>query len=121
MNPVITEHQAEIAEICRRHKILRLEAYKPLRGAGPPGAPYEVAFVAEFAHISLRDHYDQVVNLEEDLGKVLNRRVWISGLSGLKISARNDDPRALSILAEMEPVYSNGTATSRSTGSAAAA
>ena len=113
MNPVITEHQTEIAEICQRHKILRLEAYEPLRGSGPPGAPYEVAFVADFAHISIRNHYRQVVNLEEDLGLVLNRRVWISGLSGLKIDANHDspNPEALRILREMEPVYnSNGKA-----------
>ena len=123
MNPVIAEHQAEIAEICRRHKILRLEAYRPLRGAGPPDAPYEVGFVADFAEIESR-HYRQVVNLEEDLGKVLNRRVCISGLPSLKIHARDELPDALRILREMEPVYnSNGksTATSRSTGSAAAA
>ena len=124
MNPVITEHQAEIAEVCRRHKILRLEAYELLGRIGPPEAPYELGFVADFAQIESR-HYRQVVNLEEDLGKVLNRRVWISGLSGLKIEARGEspNPEALRILKEMEPVYGNGksTATSRSTGSAAAA
>ena len=122
MNPIITKHQAQIAEVCRRHKILRLEAYDLPRRIGPPEAPYELGFVAEFAQIGPR-HYRQVVDLEEDLGKALNRRVWISGLSGLKIDARGEspNPEALRILAEMEPVYGNGTATSRSTGSAAAA
>ena len=120
MNPVITEHQAEIAEICQRHKILRLEAYDLLGPVGPPEDPYELAFVADFAQIGPR-HYRQVVSLEEDLGKVLNHRVWISGLSGLKIDARGDSPEALRILKEMEPVYGNGTAALRSTGSNSAA
>ena len=108
MNPIITKHQAEIAEICQRHKILRLEAYDLLGPVGPPEAPYELAFVADFAQIEPR-HYEQVVNLEEDLGKVLNRRVWISDLPSLKIDITHDNPEALRILAEMEPVYSNGT------------
>ena len=122
MNPVITEHQAEIAEICRRHKILRLEAFD-LLDRSPPEDPYEVGFAAEFAQIASPGYYRQVVDLEEDLGKVLNRRVWISGLPSLKNDASNDNPEALRILKEMEPVYGNGksTATSRSTGSAAAA
>ena len=110
MNPIITQHQAEIAEVCRRHKILRLEAYDLLGRIGPPEAPYEVGFVADFAEVSLRDHYDQVVNLEEDLGKVLNHRVWISDLYSLKIHASHDSPSALRILKEMEPVYGNGNA-----------
>ena len=108
MNPVITEHQAEIAEVCQRHKILRLEAYDLLGRIGPPEAPYELGFVADFAQISLRDHYDQVVNLEEDLGLVLNHRVWISDLYSLKIDAKEENPEALRIFEEMEPVYSNG-------------
>ena len=107
MNPVITEHQAEIAEICRRHKILRLEAYELLGPVGPPEDPYELAFVADFAQIESR-HYRQVVNLEEDLGKVLNRRVWISDLPSLKLDAGEENPEALRIFEEMEPVYSNG-------------
>ena len=107
MNPVITEHQAEIAEVCQRHKILRLEAYDLLGRIGPPDAPYEVGFVADFAQIESR-HYRQVVNLEEDLGLVLNRRVWISDLYSLKIDAGHDSPDALRILKEMEPVYGNG-------------
>ena len=119
MNPVIAEHQAEIAEICRRHKILRLEAYDLLGPVGPPEDPYELAFVADFAQIESR-HYEQVVNLEEDLGKVLNRRVWISDLPSLKVDISHDNPEALRILKGMEPVYSNGASTARSRSAAAA-
>ena len=109
MNPAITEHQAEIAEVCRRHQILRLEAYDLPYRIGPPEAPYEVAFVAEFAQISSHDHYSQVVNLQEDLGLVLSHRVWISEFSSLKIDADIDNnPYALRVLKVMEPVYGNG-------------
>ena len=121
MNPIISEHQAEIADICRRHKILRLEAYDLPYRFGPKEAPYELGFVVEFAQIASPGHYRQVMNLQENLSKVLNRRVWLSELSSLKIDEKDENPYALRVLKEMEPVYGNGTATSRSTGSAAAA
>ena len=108
MNPIITEHQAQLAEVCQRHQILRLEVYDLPYRFGPKQAPYEVGFVAEFAKVASPKHYRRVVNLQEDLGKLLNRRVWISNLSSLKIHARNNNPDALRTLREMEPVYGNG-------------
>ena len=109
MDPVITEHQAKIADVCQRHKILRLEAYDLPYKIGPKESPYEVAFVADFAQISSHDPYTQLVSLAEDLGKVLSRRVWISEFSSLKIDADIDNnPYALRVLKIMEPVYGNG-------------
>lgn len=106
MNPIITEHQAQISKVCRQHKVRRLEAYDPagnILGETPPEGPFEVAFAIEFIQNAKGfDQLRKLVNLEKDLGKVLNSRVHVSQISTLK---RSDSPVSQEILKEMEHVY----------------
>ena len=108
MNPVITEHRSEIAELCRNHGVRRLEAYDPhgyIIGEDPPGGPFEVAFAIEFVQDAEGfDQLDKLENLEADLGKVLNRRVHVSEISSIK-QHTDFDPIAQELLDEMEYVY----------------
>ena len=108
MNPVITEHRSEIADLCRSHGVRRLEAYEPhgyIIGEDPPGGPFEVAFAIEF--VQDEEGFDQLrklVNLEAELGKALDRRVRVSEISAIKQNA-TFDPIAQELLDEMEYVY----------------
>ena len=107
MNPVITEHRSQIAELCRSHGVRRLEAYDPIYilGEDPPGGPFEVAFAIEFVQDA--EGFDQLrklMNLEADLGKALNRRVHVSQISSIK-QHTTFSPLAQEMLDEMEHVY----------------
>ena len=107
MNPVITEHHSQIVDLCRSHGVRQLEAFDPVYiiGEDPPGGPFEVAFAIEFVQDA--EGFDQLrklVNLEKDLGKVLNRRVNVSEISVIKQSTTYD-PIAQELLDEMEHVY----------------
>ena len=107
MNPVITEHHSEIADLCRSHGVRQLEAFDPIYiiGEDPPGGPFEVAFAIEFVQDAEGfDQLDKLENLEADLGKVLNRRVHVSEISSIK-QHTSYDPIAQKLLDEMEHVY----------------
>ena len=108
MNPVITEHRSQIADLCRSHGVRRLEAYEPdgyIVGEDPPEGPFEVAFAIEFVQDAEGiDQLHKLVNLEKDLGKALNRRVHVSEISVIK-QGTTHDPIARELLDEMEHVY----------------
>lgn len=105
MNPIITEHQTQIADLCRSHGVRRLEAYEPGGHLiDPPEGPFGAAFAIEFIQDARGfDQLRKLVNLEADLGKVLDCRVHVSQISTLK---RNTDSNSCRrILREMEHVY----------------
>jgi uncharacterized protein len=75
MLPLIAEHREQIATLCRRHGVRRLELF----GSGARGdfdpATSDLDFFVEFLSYDSPSIADQWFGLQEDLEQLLGRRV----------------------------------------------
>jgi hypothetical protein len=76
MHPLIEQHRAEIAELCRRYAVRRLEVFgSAARGADFDPARSDADFLVEFEPESGLPALEQYFGLAEDLEKLLGRPV----------------------------------------------
>jgi uncharacterized protein len=102
MVPGILEHRGEIAEICRRYGVIRLEVFgSAARGSDFDPARSDIDFLVDFGdRIASMSEY---LDFEEALGALLGRRVDLVERQAVEQS-RNYIRRRV-ILADAEAVY----------------
>jgi predicted nucleotidyltransferase len=76
MHPQIASHSTEIAEICRRYRVRRLEVF----GSAARGSDFDLArsdadFLVEFDGSSDRPALDEYFGFQESLSRLLGRQV----------------------------------------------
>ena len=109
MNAIIDTKSEDIADICRRHGVRRLEVFEPA-AAGVPFGGFsgpecsELGFLLEFEQDSRGlAQVGRIMDLEEDLHKLLKRRV---GVVQRHVIENNPSPsRRQAILSHLELVY----------------
>jgi predicted nucleotidyltransferase len=80
MHSVISEHRAEIADLCRRFGVTRLEAFGSVaRGSDFDPASSDADFLVEFAPRAELTALRQYFGFAEALEGVLGRRVDLVG------------------------------------------
>ena len=104
MHPSIEQHRAEIAELCRRYAVRRLEIFgSAARGSDFDPARSDADFLVEFEPGSGLPALRQFFGLADDLELVLGRPVDLLTRSAV-MSSRNYIRRR-AILSGAEPVY----------------
>lgn len=101
MHPVIESNRDAIADLCRRHGVVRLDAFgSAARGEDFDPARSDVDVLVEFAPDA---PLTAILDLSEDLTALLDRPVDVVERQAVTIS-RNPIRRGV-ILGEAQPVY----------------
>ena len=104
MHTLIDQHRAEIAELCRRYAVRRLEVFgSAARGTDFDPSRSDADFLVDFEPGSDLSPLRQFFGLAEDLESLLGRRVDLAERKAVEES-RNYIRRE-AILAEAEAVY----------------
>ena len=104
MHTLIAQHRAEIAELCRRYAVRRLEVFgSAARGVDFDPSRSDADFLVDFEPESDLSPLRQFFGLAEDLESLLGRRVDLAERKAVEDS-RNYIRRE-AILAEAEAVY----------------
>jgi predicted nucleotidyltransferase len=75
MDSLITQHRREIAEICRRYRVRRLELFGSAVGDRFDPDRSDVDFLVEFEPLAEGQHADAYFGLLESLAALLSRPV----------------------------------------------
>ncbi|MEX2306403.1 MAG: nucleotidyltransferase domain-containing protein [Pirellulales bacterium] len=75
MEPFIVQHHEQIAEICRRYRVRRLELFGSAVGERFDPERSDVDFLVEFQPLSDGEHADAYFGLRESLASLLSRPV----------------------------------------------
>jgi predicted nucleotidyltransferase len=104
MHTLIAQHRAEIAELCRRYAVRRLEVFgSAARGTDFDPSRSDADFLVDFEPESDLSPLRRFFGLAEDLESLLGRRVDLAERKAVEDS-RNYIRRE-AILAEAEAVY----------------
>jgi predicted nucleotidyltransferase len=105
MHPTIAEKAPQIAELCRRHGVRRLELFgSAARGTDFDPEQSDADFLIEFEDsTAAAPRLERCLNLERDLAQLLQRRVDLVERHALE-GSRNYIRRR-SILRGAEPIY----------------
>ncbi len=104
MHQMISRYRAEIATLCRRHGVRRLEVFgSAARGADFDPATSDADFLVEFEPGGDLSPLDRLFGLAEDLEALLGRPVDLAERQAIEAS-RNYIRRA-HILAGAEAIY----------------
>jgi len=107
MHHLIDQHRADIAMLCRRYGVRRLDLFgSAARGSDFDPASSDADFVVEFELDSDISPLSQFFGLADDLAALLGRPV---GLAERKaVEASRNDIRRNAIMGEAKPVYGPG-------------
>jgi predicted nucleotidyltransferase len=76
MHPLVASHRKEIAELCRRYRVRRLEVFgSAARGDDFDPARSDADFLVEFDHTSNLPALEEFFGFQEALAKLLGRDV----------------------------------------------
>lgn len=75
MDPSIAQHCREIADICRRYRVHRLELFGSAVGEHFDADRSDVDFLVEFEPLAEGEHADAYFGLLESLGSLLSRPI----------------------------------------------
>ncbi|WP_295544199.1 nucleotidyltransferase domain-containing protein [uncultured Thiohalocapsa sp.] len=105
MHPSISEKTTEIAAICRRHGVRRLELFgSAARGSDFDPARSDADFLVELGPASTEgDPLLRWLDLEQDLTDLLGRSVDL--VDRLALERSRNDIRRRAILRGLEPIY----------------
>jgi predicted nucleotidyltransferase len=104
MHPLIEQHRDDIARLCRRFAVRRLEVFgSAARAADFDPARSDADFLVEFEPESGLDPLHQFFGLAEELEQLLGRSVDL--LERSAVEASRNYIRRRGILAGAEPVY----------------
>ena len=99
----IENHRADIAELCRRYGVKRLELFgSAARGEDFDPATSDIDFLVEFSEVQIPS-LNEYLALQEALGELLGRPVELMGRNTLERS--RNYIRRRSILRDAQPVY----------------
>lgn len=105
MHPLLTEKHTGIAEICRRHDVRRLEVFgSAARGEDFSPERSDIDFLVEFnQNMRGLDHFGRMMDMEEDLQKLLRHPVDL--IARRVIEKSRNYIRRRSILSDAQAVY----------------
>ena len=104
MHAAIEERRAEIAEVCRRFSVRRLEVFgSAARGVGFDSARSDADFLVKFESDAAGSPLKSYLGLAETLETLLGRRVDLLDRDTLEQSRNHFRRRA--ILAGAQPLY----------------
>ena len=75
MEPSIVQHRFEIADICRRYRVRRLELFGSAVGDNFDPQRSDLDFLVEFEPLAEGEHADAYFGLRESLESILSRPV----------------------------------------------
>ncbi len=75
MIPLITNHADQLAEICRRHHVKRLEVFGSAAVGDFNPEKSDIDFLVEFGDAPPKPWYGNHIDLKEDLESLFNRTV----------------------------------------------
>ena len=75
MIPLITQHSDDIAEICRRHHVKRLEVFGSAASGKFNSGSSDLDFLVDFGDAPPKSWYGNHIDLKEDLETLFNRKV----------------------------------------------
>lgn len=75
MHPSIAQHREEIADLCRRYRVQRLELFGSAAGDRFDAAHSDVDFLVEFGPLADGEHADAYFGLLESLKSLFARPV----------------------------------------------
>ena len=75
MIPLIAEHTDQIAEICRRHHVKRLDVFGSAAVGDFKPDQSDIDFIVEFGDAPRKPWYGNHIDLKEDLQSLFNREV----------------------------------------------
>ena len=75
MIPLITNHSEELAEICRRHHVKRLEVFGSAAVGDFNSDTSDIDFLVEYQLLPPGEHADAYFGLFEDLESLLGRSI----------------------------------------------
>ena len=85
MIPLITQHSDDIAEICRRHHVKRLDLFGSATAAGDFNAEKsDLDFLVDFGDAPLKPWYGNHFDLKEDLENLFQRTVDLIDYTAIK-------------------------------------
>ena len=87
MIPLITNHTDELAEICRRHHVKRLEVFGSAAVGDFDPQTSDIDFLVDFGDAPLKPRYGNHIDLKEDLENLFNRTVDVIDHAAIKNSA----------------------------------
>ena len=95
MQPNIAQNRTEIADICRKYDVRRMEAYDPSgTGLGSPEGPVEVGFLVIFnGDEEPFEQFGYMLKMEDELKSLLQKRVHV-GERGAIYQNQNQSFRA---------------------------
>jgi len=104
MHALIRQHQAEIALLCQRYGVRRLEVFgSAARGTDFDPDRSDADFLVDFERDSEHSPLHQYFSFAEELESLLGRKVDLAERGA--IEASRNHYRRNRILAEAEPVY----------------
>lgn len=84
MIPSIEEHRAELAELCRRHHVLRLSLFGSATRDDFDPQRSDLDFLVDFESLPPGEHADAYFGLLESLGRLFGRPVDLVVASAIK-------------------------------------
>ena len=75
MIPEVEEARAQLAEMCRRHNVLRLEIFGSATGPAFDAASSDIDFLVEFGEFPPGGYFEHYFALLEELETLFNRPV----------------------------------------------
>ena len=75
MNAILSDHAREIAELCARYQVLRLEAFGSVVGADFDAASSDVDLIAVFATPREPGYADRYMDFAQALESLFGRKV----------------------------------------------
>ena len=100
MNPVLADHAREIAELCTKYQVLRLEAFGSVVGADFDTASSDVDLIAVFASTREPGYADRYMDFAQALESLFGRKVDL-----LTPGAIRNQRFAESIKRQAVPIY----------------
>lgn len=98
MIPSIEEHRTELAELCRRHHVLRLSLFGSATRDDFDPQRSDFDFLVDFETLPPGEHADSYFGLLEDLESLLGRPVDLVESSTLRNPYRRQEIEATQVL-----------------------
>ncbi len=98
MIAAIEEHRAELAELCRRHHVLRLALFGSATRDDFDPQRSDLDFLVDFESLTPGEHADSYFGLLEGLESLFDRRVDLVESSTLRNPYRRQEIEATQVL-----------------------
>ena len=84
MIPLISQHVGELAELCRRHHVKRLDVFGSAAVGDFNSEKSDIDFLVEFGDAPRKPWYGNHIDLKKDLASLFNREVDLVDYTAIK-------------------------------------